>query len=141
MRERLESYARHLISSSLGDACAKGMHYNWGTKYGVYTCDGLYWENVFIFFLFFKARKHIINCGNYHWSILHIFNSNFEVNQTRILTFYYQNHKSSERKYLYIYIYISTHCFCFLQRNRLSSLVIRTLSQKPRGIASSTTWR
>ena len=101
-----------------------------------------YIEKTFLFyFLFFKARKHIINCGNYHWPILHIFNSNFEVNQTRILTFYYQNHKSSERKYLYIYIfiYISTHCFCFLQRNSLSSLVIRALSQKPRGIASSTT--
>ena len=27
MRERSKSYAHHLISSALGDACAKGMHY------------------------------------------------------------------------------------------------------------------
>ena len=32
MRERLESYARHLISLALGDACTKGMRYNQGMK-------------------------------------------------------------------------------------------------------------
>ena len=33
--------------------------------------------------LFFKTGKHIINCGNYHLlSVLRIFNSNLEANQT-----------------------------------------------------------